>query len=166
MSKSCNQSGATMQPPIEDLGRQQAAMVEQALHSASTKQELQRVMCLWLKISFSLSSKEIGHAIGWRATSVRRVQARFASEGIQSLFSKPKGGRRRENISVTREMHILEKFRRQAQRGGILDVEEIRKAYELSVGRTVSQSTVYRLISRYGLRRFLPRPRQAQARIA
>jgi len=161
-----DQSGATMRLPIEGSGRQQAVIVEQALHNAATKQEFQRVMCLWLKISFSLSSKEIGYAIGWKASSVRRVQARFANEGLQSLFSKPKGGRRRENISVAREMHILEKFRRPAQRGGILDVEEIRKAYELSVGRTVSQSTIYRLISRYGLRKFLPRPRQAQTSVA
>ena len=166
MSHVCNQSGTTLKVPLEGLDAQEVDMVQQSLHNATCKQEFQRAMCIWLKISFSLTSKEIAHAIGWNASSVRHMQARFASEGAKCLASKPRGGRRRENISVAREMHILDKFRRQAQAGGILDVEKIRKAYELSVGRTVSQSTIYRLISRHGLRKFLPRPRRAHDKVA
>lgn len=154
-----------MKVPFSGSEQQSLMAVQRALHNAATKQEFQRAMCIWLKISFSLTSEQIGQAIGWTASSVRHVQSRFAIEGVQCLWGKPRGGRRRENISVDRETHILNKFKRQAQRGGILDIGEIKKAYELSVGREVSPSTIYRLISRHGLRKFLPRVRRIGDRI-
>lgn len=135
----------------------QQAEIQAALRESKDKQQFQRVLCVWLKVVFSLSSAQIALAIGWKPSSVRNVQARFHKEGMQSFFSKPKGGRKRANISFDREVQILEKFSRRAKRGFALDVKQIQKAYELSVGRTVPRSTIYRLITRHGLRHFLPK---------
>lgn len=134
--------------------------VQQALQQARSKQEFQRVLCVWLKLSFGLTSKEVGAAIGRTPEAVRRIQAQFAREGVQAFLIKKKGGRRREYISFSREVQILSKFVHRARRGFPLNIEQVRKAYELSVGNPVSRSTVYRLITRHGLRRFLPRARR------
>lgn len=133
--------------------------VRRALDEAEDKRELERVLCVWLKMSLSLNSKQIATAIGWKDASVRRVQARFAKQGITCFVTKSPGGRKRANISIEREKQIIEKFARQTRRGVVLNVPEIKQAYELSAGKTVVKSTIYRLIDRHGLRRYLPRAR-------
>jgi transposase len=136
--------------------------VHRLLHKTKSKKEFERLLCMWLKMALSLSSRQIAIAIGWTPASVRRIQARFAREGIECFASKPTGGRKRENISMEREKQILTKFARQTKRGTVLNVQQIKHAYELSAGKSVSRSTIYRLIERHGLRRFLPRARLTQ----
>jgi len=134
-------------------------VIRKALEQAMTKDEFRKVLCLWLKVALSLTSKQIAIGTGQTPAAVRKTQSRFASEGVQALFTKPRGGRKRENISLARERQILNKFQRRAQRGSVLNVAEIQKAYELSAGKPVAESTIYRLIARHGLRRYLPRAR-------
>lgn len=134
--------------------------IQKALEVSKTKDEFKKVLCVWLKAALSLTSTEIALALGQTPAAIRKIQSRFAKEGSEAFFRKQKGGRKRENISVAREKQILDKFLRRAQRGSALDVEEIQKAYQLSAGKTVARSTVYRLIARHGLRRYLPRARR------
>jgi transposase len=134
--------------------------VEKVLRESRNKEEFERILCVWLKIALALNSRQVAMAIGWTAASVRRMQARFAKDGIQCFACKAPGGRKRENISISREKQILEKFVRQTRGGSALNVQEIKRAYELSAGKSVPRSTIYRLIDRHGLRRFLPRARR------
>ena len=94
-----------------------AATVQKALRDSRNKEQFQRVLCVWLKLTFSLSSTKIALAIGWKPSSVRNVQARFRKEGLKSFLSKHKGGRKRANMSFDRETQILEKFARRARQG-------------------------------------------------
>lgn len=135
------------------------SQVYRLLRETKSKWEFERILCVWLKTALSLNSEQIAIAIGWTAASVRRIQARFAKEGVQCFALKPKGGRKRANMSLEREKHILEKFARLARRGATLNVQQIKQAYELSVNKAVSRSTIYRLIERHGLKRFLPKAR-------
>jgi transposase len=140
------------------------ATLLRALREANSKKEFARIQCVWLKLALSLNSKQIAIAVGSTPVSVRRIQARFAKEGFKCFVTKPTGGRRRENISLEREKTILDKFMRQAKRGIPLDVQRFKRAYELSAGKKVPPSTIYRLINRHGLRRFLPRAKPTMAR--
>ena len=142
-----------MQIPIDPTA------VEKALRDSEDKAQFQRVLCVWLKLLFSLNSANIALAIGWKPSSVRNVQARFKKQGMQCFLSKRKGGRKRENMSFDREAQILDNFARRARSGFALDVGQLQRAYEISVGRPVARSTIYRLIARHGLRRFLPKAR-------
>jgi hypothetical protein len=133
--------------------------IQEAMKRSRTKDEFKKILCVWLKAALSLTSAQIGVALGQTPTAVRKTQSRFMREGIGFFLTKQKGGRKRENISFIREKQILIKFQRLAQRGSTLNIAEIQKAYELSVGKTVARSTIYRLIARHGLRRYLPRAR-------
>ncbi|HEY2499108.1 MAG TPA: hypothetical protein VGK24_18765 [Candidatus Angelobacter sp.] len=133
--------------------------VENVLREAESKAQFQRILCVWLKALFSLNSEGISRAIGWKSSTVRGVQARFKKEGMQCLMGTRKGGRRRENMSFDREARILYKFVRQAKNNPGLDVGQIKQAYELSIGKQVPWSTVYRLIARHKLRHLLPKRR-------
>lgn len=136
-----------------------SATIQKALRDSKEKEQFQKILCVWLKFLFSLNSRQIGMALGLKPSSVRSIQARFETEGLQCFRRHRKGGRRRENMSFDREANILEKFARRARRGFALDVKQIQKVYELSVGKPVARSTIYRLIVRHGLRRFLPKAR-------
>lgn len=136
--------------------------LQKALEQANTKEEFKKVLCVWLRFALLLNPKQIAMVVGKTPGAVRKTQSRFVKSGVQAFFAKQKGGRRRENISLVREKQILSKFQRRAQRGAALDVSEIRKAYELSVGKSVGKATIYRLIARHGLRRYLPRARSHQ----
>jgi transposase len=145
---------------IQHIQMTDFAGVEKALLVAKSKGQFQRVQCIWLNLLFSFSSSQIARAIGWKPSSVRNVQANFRKYGVQEFQSKSRGGRKRENMSFDREAQILNKFARRARRGFALDFMGIRKAYELSLGRQVPRSTIYRLISRHGLRHYLSRARK------
>ena len=140
------------------------AAIRKTVHHPKTAGELKKALCVWLKIALSLTSKEIAIGIGMTPDAVRKTQSRFGKEGLQAFMGKQKGGRKRENISMAREKQILDKFLRRAQRGAALSVAEIQKAYELSVGKAVAPSTIYRLLTRHGLRRYLPRARAIRSK--
>jgi len=146
-------SGHSAQQPPANVAHHEE--IRQALSRATTKTEFQRVLCIWLRLALSLTSRQVALAVGWSPSSVRRIQARYLKEGIQCLSGRARGGRRRAYLSWEREKLILDKFRRQTRRGGLIYPEEVRGALELSIGRPLANSTVYRIISRHGLRRFL-----------
>lgn len=134
-------------------------VVQKALEQSKTKDEFRRILCVWLRLSLGMSAKDIAIGIGQTPAAVRKIQSLFGQQGVQMFLTKKRGGRKRENISLAREKQILNQFHRRAQRGATLSVREIQKAYELSAGKPVAPSTIYRLIARHGLRRYLPRAR-------
>jgi transposase len=134
--------------------------VSKALRETTSKKEFQKLLCVWLKMSLGLTAGEIALAVSLSPAYVRRIQSR-ARRDPYCFFDKPRGGRKREHISYLREAQILSKFSHKARRGFSLDVKQIQRVYELSVGKHVSTSTIYRLIARHGLRRYLPKARSA-----
>jgi transposase len=141
----------------------QKDLVERYLKQSKTKQEFRRALCIWLRLGLSLSTAQIAMALGMTPAAVRKFHSRYFKNGEEVLFGRGRGGRRRGYLSREREARILEKFQRQAQRGESLNTGEIQRAYELSAGRKVAVSTIYRLIDRHGMRRFLPRARRIGA---
>jgi len=134
-----------------------------ALKKAKTKAEYQRVQCLWLRAALGLSSEQVAQAIGWRPTSVRRLQSRYLREGEGVLQGVGRGGRRHQNLTLEEERALLAQFTEKAEQGGMLVVREVRAGYEKAVARRVPKSTVYRMLARHGWRKVMPRPRHPQS---
>ena len=133
--------------------------LRRALQRAKSKAEFQRIQCLWLRAALGLSSEQVATAIGWRPTSVRRVQSLYLRQGEVVFEGVGRGGRRRQNLTVEQERQLLEPFVSRAEPGGLLVVSEIQTAYERAVGHGVPKSTVYRMLARHGWRKLVPRPR-------
>jgi hypothetical protein len=72
------------------------------------------------------------------------------------------GGNRR-NLSQEAEESLLTPFVAMAEKGRILIVSDIHKAYETAVGHPVPPSTVYRMLDRHSWRKVMPRPRHPKA---
>ena len=136
--------------------------LEQVLREARSKAEFQRVQCVWLRAALGLNANQVAQALGWRPTSVRRLQAQFLRQG-EGLWERPgRGGRRHQNLRREEEARLLQSFLPRAEQGRLLEVSRVKQAYEQAVGHVVPKSTVYRMLARHGWRKLAPRPRHPQ----
>jgi len=133
------------------------------LKQAKTRAEFQSVQCIWLRASLRLSADQVATAIGWHPGSVRKLQARYFKEGEAALRRGGRGGRYYQNLTLEEERQLLQEFLSQSERGGILEVSQVRAAYEQALARKVPKSTVYRMLARHGWRKVVPRPRHPKS---
>jgi hypothetical protein len=57
---------------------------------------------------------------------------------------------------VAQEAQLLADFKARSRRAGMLEVSQIKRAYEAAVGYPVPKSTVYRMLARQGWRKLAP----------
>jgi transposase len=131
--------------------------LNQALKQAKSKAEFQRIQCLWLRASLGLNADQVATALGWQPTSVRRLQAQYLKEGEQVLRAGGRGGRRNQNLTIEQERQLLTRFSTQAKEAGMLEVSQIKRAYQEIIGHSVPKSTVNRMLARQGWRKIAPR---------
>ena len=136
------------------------------LGQTRTKADFRRVQCVWLRASLGLSNEEIAVVVGLSPNTVRALHSRYLRHGEDALLGGIRGGRRHCYLQPDEEKDFLQGFFAQAERGGILVVSEIKAAYEQRVGRTVPNSTVYRMPARHGWRKIAPRPRHPKGDLA
>lgn len=94
------------------------------------------------------------------------MHLRWAKEGEALFDLKSRGGRHHQNLSPQEEEALLAPFIEQAHAGALLQVAQVQQAYEQRIGKSVAQSTIYRLLARHGWRKVVPRPRHPKADIA
>ena len=137
----------------------QSREVEEAIFDIKDLMNYKRVLALRLRDEFNMTAAQIGAVIGFSEQNVRQIHADYFKEG-KAVFNKPpKGGRRRENMTIQGEKDLLEPFFKAAEESGIVTVGVIKKAYEKKLGKKVNISTVYRLLGRHGWRKLAPRPK-------
>ena len=56
------------------------------------------------------------------------------------------------------EKALLDRFAKAAGAGEMLNVHDIKAAYEKAIGHETSNSTIYNLLARHGWRKLMPRP--------
>ena len=83
---------------------------------------------------------------------------KFCERGLEG-FVAPRGGRHRENMSFEDEEKLLEKFKKKAESGQIVEVSEIRAAYDKAIGRKTHPTQIYQVLHRHGWRKVMPRSR-------
>ena len=60
-------------------------------------------------------------------------------------------------MSVEKEAGILAPFRARAEKGELVEISEIRKAYQSAVAHPVSRGQIYVVLHRHGWRKVMPR---------
>jgi transposase len=150
-----------MRHPVQ-ITESQRDEIQNYLRNASSKEEFQRLQCVWLR-ALGLDKAKIPSATALSPISVAIFQSRFFRGGISALLTKAKGGRFHQNMSIEEEGDLLHEFLEKAKAGQILVVSELKEAYELALGRRVPNSTVYRVLARHGWRKLAPRPRHPQS---
>ena len=148
--------------PQQTYSPEQHMEVKNAYKASKDTREQIRLLCLRLRIEKSYSSKQIADLVDCSEGLVKQVISNYGREGLASIMCGTFGGNHR-NLSYAEENSLLEPFLREAEKGRILIVSDIHKAYEAAVGHTVPPSTVYRMLDRHNWRKVMPRPRHPKA---
>jgi transposase len=117
----------------------------------------QRIQMVLLRES-GMTQPAIAAAMGVSLSTVNRAHMDFDHGGIKALKPKPIGGRQRENMTLAGEKALLACFAEAAGAGEMLNIHDLKAAYEQAIGHPTSNSTIYNLLARHGWRKLMPRP--------
>lgn len=90
-----------------------------------------------------------------------RLVAKYRDKGIEAIAGNHYGGNRR-NMSVSEEAAILAPFKERAEKGELVEISEIAKAYQATVDHPVSNGQIYFVLHRHGWRKVMPRSKHPQ----
>ena len=102
------------------------------------------------------SAAEVSAATGFHRAYISQLTAKYMAGGIEAISGNHYGGNRR-NMSVEEEASFLEPYRKEAEKGQIVEVSEIKSSYEEAVGHRTGGSQIYYVLRRHGWRKVMPR---------
>ena len=129
--------------------------IEQARKDNKDKRAEARSKALELRAK-GAEAKEVSEATGSHAGSVTRLVAKYRDYGIEAIAGHDYGGNHR-NMSVEEEAAILAPFKERAEKGELVEISEIAKAYQREVEHPVSKGQIYCVLHRHGWRKVMPR---------
>src|SRR6266568_9634457 len=135
----------------------QIRQLKTVLHWKIPPAQRQRIQMVLLRES-GMTQPAIAAAMGVSLSTVNRAHMAFDHGGIKALKPKPIGGRQRENMTLSEEKALLARFAKAAGAGEMLNIHELKAAYEKAIGHETSNSTIYNLLARHGWRKLMPRP--------
>ncbi len=92
-------------------------------------------------------SKEVAEKVGMCAPYICQLAAKYFSGGIEAIAGNHYGGNHR-NMSFEEEKQILERFYEKAEKGEIVEISEIKRAYQEKVDHKVSETQIYYVLRR------------------
>jgi transposase len=135
----------------------QVKRLQKALQREKDPTVRQRIQMVLLREDGKTQPK-IAELTGVSLSTVNRAHMAYDNGGVNALRPKPTGGRRRENMTLEEEKAFLAKFAKAAGAGELLNIGELKSAYEEEIGHATSNSTVYDLLARHEWRKLMPRP--------
>ena len=117
----------------------------------------QRIQMVVLRES-GMAQPAIADVMGVSLSTVNRAHMAYDHGGIKALKPKPNGGRKHENMTLVEEKALLARFAHAAGAGELLNIHDLKAAYEKAIGHPTSESTVYNMLHRHGWRKLMPRP--------
>jgi transposase len=137
----------------------------QLVTDASTLQELRQGQAVLLPALTGATLDTTAEILGLSRNRVCVLRRQFSelSKNTPMVIGKPRGGRRRELMSLDEEKAFLTPWIEKAGTGGVLVVHPIHIAFQERVGHKVPKSTVYRMLARNGWRKVTPDTRHPKA---
>ena len=145
--------------------KRQIGELKEALRQKIAAAHRRRIQMLLLRES-GMTQPAIAAALGVSLSTVNRAHMAYDGGGLQGLKPKPIGGRQRENMTLAKEKALLARFAKAAGAGEMLNIHDLKAAYEQAIGHRTSNSTVYNLLVRHGWRKLMPRPFHPQRDLA
>jgi transposase len=128
------------------------------LKTASCAADVKRLQCVYFR-GKELDAEAIAELVQYSVWHVKLVWTQYFKEGAQSLLTKPRGGRRRENMSKEEEAALLAMHTESAKEGKLLKIAPLHQSLCKKLGKKIALSSAYRLAHRHGWRKIEPRPR-------
>ena len=143
-----------------------AALVAKARRVVTEAQDLAQfraAQAVLLPALADTTLEQTATLLGVGRATVPRLQQRFRHASSPSHPRTRWGGRRRALLTLDQEQAFLAPWVQAAQEAGVLVVSPIRAALAQHLGRPVSASVVYRLLTRQGWRKVAPDTRHPKS---
>ena len=101
---------------------------------------------------------EIALITGYNIGYIPKLIARYRDGGLEAIVGNHYHGNRR-NLTVAEEAAILRPFQERAEAGQMVDIREIKAAYEAAVGHEIGSGQIYFVLKRHKWRKVMPRSR-------
>ena len=122
--------------------KRQVGRLKTALRWKGDPKRRQRIQMVLLRES-GMSQPAIAEAMGVSLSTVNRAHMAYDHGGIKALKPKPNGGRNHQNMTLAEEKALLARFAKAAGAGEMLNIHDLKAAYEKAIGHPTSDSTVY-----------------------
>ena len=139
------------------ITEEQRSEIEKARKENNDKRVENRLRVLTLKAD-GATYKEIMSVTGYSKANIVKILKAYFEKGISEIVSRKYYGNHR-NLSFEEESELLDSFAEKAELGQIIEVKEIKAAYEEKVGHSTGGSQIYYLLARHGWRKVMPRSR-------
>jgi transposase len=146
------------------LHKGQLRRLKRALRRERNRLMRQRIQMVVLRES-GMVQPDIADVLGVSLSTVNRAHMAYDRGGLKALKPKPSGGRINQNMTVAQERALLDSFAKAAGAGEMLNIHDLKVAYEKAIGHPTSNSTVYGLLARHGWRKVMPRPHHPKRNI-
>ena len=143
----------------QPITREQIAELEEARRTNKHKRVEKRLEAILMHANGEKHSV-ISEKTDFCKEHVSRLVSKYRRQGISAIVENHYGGNHR-NLSFAEEEALLAPFKEAAEAGQIIEVSEIKRAYEAAVGRSFerSNSQIYCVLARHGWRKVMPRSR-------
>ena len=143
-----------MRPKLK-LTEEQMAEIKAAKAKNRDKQIDKRLTVLEL-VGEGMERAEIARITGFSVSYVPKLAAAYRKNGIGAIIDNHYHGNRR-NLTIEEEADLLRPFRERAEAGQMVDVREIKAAYDKAVGHETGSSQIYFVLKRQNWRKIKPR---------
>src|SRR5689334_14352223 len=115
----------------------QIERLKRALKGKNSPRVRQRIQMVLLREG-GMTQPAIAEAMGASLSTVNRAHMAYDHGGLTALEPKSVGGRKRENMSVDEEKALLARFAKAAGAGELLNIHDLKAAYEKAIGHETS----------------------------
>ena len=101
---------------------------------------------------------KIAEQTGYAKTYLTELVSRYRKSGLTAIAGGNYAGNHR-NLSFAEEAALLEPFKEAAAAGQLVEISEIKAAYDAAIGRSTERDhgIIYRVLARHGWRKVMPR---------
>ena len=139
------------------FSKEEIAAIEKVRKENKDKRAELRLKALELRAK-GATAQEVADQTGFYPTTITRLVAKYRKGGIEAISGNHYGGNHR-NMSVEDEAAILGPFRERAEKGELVEIKEIKAAYQAAVDHPISDSQIYFVLHRHGWHKIMPRSR-------
>ena len=101
---------------------------------------------------------EIAQATEYSYSNITKLVRTYRAGGLAAIVENHYGGNHR-NISYEEEAALLKPFEKKAEAGQMVEISEIKAAYQAAVGHSIGTSQIYYVLHRHKWRKIMPRSR-------
>jgi len=144
-------------PKRYQINEEEVTMLEKARKENKNKNVEKRLKVLVLHAQGEKRA-QIAEKTGFAKSYVSELVAKYCNKGISAIIENHYRGNHR-NLSIEEEEALLEPFRKAAEAGQIIDVNDIKREYEEKLGRSIANQhgLIYYVLARHGWRKVMPR---------